>query len=174
MASHDGYSKDNQFVLWFLKKMYLSSSDIVTYHARKIIWYNLWSRPSFDWIALSTNRKVKERIFFILLETWEFSACAKWNTFPHGSIYFIHNYRLRIISGVCAGSWNLSKISLYHYLVIYGIMLWWSYDTNAKRNTWHDTGIRERKFSNSSHKKIYFDWDRGEALERKYLRERRK
>lgn len=154
MASHDGYSKDNQFVLWFLKKMYLSSSDIVTYHARKIIWYNLWSRPSFDWIALSTNRKVKERIFFILLETWEFSACAKWNTFPHGSIYFIHNYRLRIISGVCAGSWNLSKISLYHYLVIYGIMLWWSYDTNTKRNTWHDTGIWERKFSISSHKKI--------------------
>lgn len=117
---------------------------------------------------------MKERILFILLETWEFSACAKWNTFPHGSIYFIHNYRLRIISGVCAGSWNLSKISLYHYLVIYGIMLWWSYDTNTKRNTWHDTGIWERKFSNSSHKKIYFYWVRGEALERRYLRERRK
>lgn len=154
--------------------MYLFLFDIVIYYVCKIIWYNLWLCLFFDWIVLFISWKVKERIFFIFLEIWEFFVCVKWNIFFYGSIYFIYNYRLRIIFGVCVGFWNLFKISFYYYFVIYGIMLWWLCDINMKRNIWYDIGIWERKFSNSSYKKIYFDWDWGEVLECKYFKERRK
>lgn len=136
--------------------MYLFLFDIVIYYVCKIIWYNLWLCLFFDWIVLFISWKVKGRIFFIFLEIWEFFVCVKWNIFFYGSIYFIYNYRLRIIFGVCVGFWNLFKISFYYYFVIYGIMLWWLCDINMKRNIWYDIGIWERKFSNSSYKKFIF------------------